>query len=333
MKKSFRESSDSRSNQSWAHDDEKTLYTSSHSHSHSRSISNDGLSGGKKTYEPQTMAFDEHSLPTTTQLLNAGGLSVLSESGVLVRFDSLWKKQKTIVIFIRHFMCPSCQDYMKSIKRNISSDLLRRAGVSLVIISNGDYKLIKYYRRIFSTPFPVYTDPRLEVYHALGMTRQIEEVGPRSEYVRHGRVAGRCMVVANALKVCMPLWKYGGRSGQLGGEFVLGPGFQCDFSHRMRYKRSHLPILKVVKEAGVFGRKDYGYGPGGTLSQDEGSWMRDRKRNLAAIRERKKRRRGGTEWCESESAASSDSGDAASFSSDRWKGRVKRMVKRSKEAF
>jgi hypothetical protein len=44
-------------------------------------------------------------------------------------------------------------------------------------------------------------------------------------YVRHGAMGGLAMVVAHALRVGMPVWERGGDASQLGGEFVLGPGY------------------------------------------------------------------------------------------------------------
>ena len=69
----------------------------------------------------------------------------------------------------------------------------------------------------------------MRLYSALGMTNvgksstaktQIK----RGSYVRHGNVRGLAMVVANAVRVGMPIWEKGGDPAQLGGEFVFGPG-------------------------------------------------------------------------------------------------------------
>ncbi|KAJ7163595.1 AhpC/TSA antioxidant enzyme-domain-containing protein, partial [Mycena crocata] len=200
---------------------------------------------------PDFDAFDETRMPTQRQLEEAAALQVISESGVRVPFGSLFREQKTIVCFIRHFWCPLCQDYMFSISRNVSPEVLRSAETDLVIISNGSYEMIKSYRRIFRSPFALYTDPTHKVYNALGMTLQTLDRGPKGNYVRHGMVGGIGMVVANAVKVGMPVWKEGGSISQLGGEFVLGPGITCSYVHRMRYTRSHIPILKVIEAAGV----------------------------------------------------------------------------------
>lgn len=116
---------------------------------------------------------------------------------------------------------------MTSVTQNASPAALGRAGVRLVIISNGSYKMIKAYRRIFRSPFALYVDPTLQVYRAMGMTLRTLDGGPESEkgqYVKHGTVRGIAMVVGNAVKVGMPVWEDGGDIEQLGGEFVLGPG-------------------------------------------------------------------------------------------------------------
>ncbi|THH15776.1 hypothetical protein EW146_g4757 [Bondarzewia mesenterica] len=106
---------------------------------------------------------------------------------------------------------------------------------------------------IFHLTYPIYTDPTLELYHALGMTLRatssdaspahahahsqslshvhphggrsdVVEEGNGAGYVKHGAVGGLAMVVRHALKVGMPVWAKGGDVAQLGGEFVLGPG-------------------------------------------------------------------------------------------------------------
>jgi len=128
--------------------------------------------------------------------------------------------------------------------------------VKLVVIGNGSYTMIGKYKQIFgqgAAPLDVYTDPSLAVYTALGMRKapfhfrskstsldrpktagiscfeggvDREHTRTRSQgYVRHGLMRGIAMVFVRALKVGMPVWEKGGNLNQLGGEFVLGPGF------------------------------------------------------------------------------------------------------------
>ncbi len=88
---------------------------------------------------------------------------------------------------------------------------------------------------IFRLPYEIFVDasPGQILYHSLGMghiqpgthkTRFSTEHAAGS-YVRHGAVSGLAMVVAHALRVGMPVWERGGDASQLGGEFVLGPGY------------------------------------------------------------------------------------------------------------
>lgn len=118
--------------------------------------------------------------------------------------------------------------------------------MELVIISNGSHTLITKYRQIFGSPFAMYADPSCGVYEALGMKtvgeacvtkglhnhadearkcgKEKERRGDGTDYVKRGVLGGIAMVVMRALKVGMPVWEKGGEIGQLGGEFVLGPG-------------------------------------------------------------------------------------------------------------
>jgi len=76
-------------------------------------------------------------------------------------------------------------------------------------------------------PYAVYTDPSCHLYGILGMTLKSIEPKPKKRhggYVKHSRAGGIAMVIANALRVGMPVWEKGGDATQLGGEFVLGPG-------------------------------------------------------------------------------------------------------------
>jgi hypothetical protein len=91
---------------------------------------------------------------------------------------------------------------------------------------------------LFRMPFSVYTDPSLQVYDALGMTKYCMSFnntlsgngfGPRGEYIRHGTVFGLGIVMAKAVKVNMPVWRGTGSIEQLGGEFILGPGYVSIF--------------------------------------------------------------------------------------------------------
>jgi len=177
------------------------------------------------------------------------------------------------VIFIRHFWCPMCQDYLASVMRDVDHAALARSGVRLVVIGCGSYGLIRSYRQIFRFPYEIFIDasPGQMLYRALGMGHVptgIQKARSPTDpaagtYVRHGAVGGLAMVVAHALRVGMPVWERGGDASQLGGEFVLGPGLSCTYVHRMQSTGGHAPIVDVLATAGVrSARKGAGAAPG-----------------------------------------------------------------------
>jgi hypothetical protein len=210
---------------------------------------------------------------------------------------------------------------MYSITKNVNPKILRRAGVNLVIVGNGSHNMIKSYRgnplpcpsfpahvfpEIFRTTLPVYTDPTNRLYAALGMTLRTLSPGPDAErglYVRHGMVRGAAMVVANAIKTRMPILEHGGDISQLGGEFVLGPGLQCTYAHRMNSTRSHAPIARALKAAGVnlyaSVERVKGMTTLGMSEEERESWMRERQESLNILSARKACRRRGTLLCQS----------------------------------
>ncbi|KAG6374342.1 hypothetical protein JVT61DRAFT_4371 [Boletus reticuloceps] len=174
--------------------------------------------------------------------------------------------------------------------------------VNLAVIGNGSYNMIKSYRQIFRTPFTFYTDPTLRIYKALGMTLRIME--PKSQrkrggYVRHGPMSGIAMVFKNALRVGMPVWERAGDMTQLGGEFVLGPGLNATYTHRMPNPRSHAPITRVLAAAGIGLQREKLAPSAETIARatspvlDEEQWMEERRLSLTRIRERKLARRMG----------------------------------------
>lgn len=95
-------------------------------------------------------SFSIDALPTAAETAYASKLSVLTDDGSSVPFRTVVESSqniKTIVCFIRHFLCPLCQDYVRSIARNVDPNALKKAGLRLVIIGNGGWQMIKSYRR------------------------------------------------------------------------------------------------------------------------------------------------------------------------------------------
>ncbi|KAI0283744.1 hypothetical protein BC826DRAFT_920416 [Russula brevipes] len=102
-----------------------------HHHAHARTLSEPASAG--------SLSFE--------QLSQAACIPVVRENGVRVQFGELWRLQRTVVIFIRHFWCPMCQDYLASVMRDVDHAVLARSGIRLIVIGCGSYGLIRSYRR------------------------------------------------------------------------------------------------------------------------------------------------------------------------------------------
>ncbi|KAJ3979593.1 hypothetical protein F5890DRAFT_1421125, partial [Lentinula detonsa] len=124
------------------------------------------------------------------------------------------QKPKTIVCFIRHFLCPFFQDYLYSISRTVNPTVLKHAGLRSVIVGNGRSTSFSRY-----LPCAIYTDPIATLHAALGMTLRTLHPGPKlpkytfcppsETYVRHrSLVSGVTFVLRNPVKARMPVCKY-----------------------------------------------------------------------------------------------------------------------------
>lgn len=127
----------------------------------------------KKQLERQIFDARPDRLPTTRELLEVSEMNVFNANGEKVKFGDIVRGEnghKTIVVFIRHWYCPMCGQYVEDIVRNMTKDALERASVDLVVIGCGSPRILAAYRRVLRCPFQMYTDPTLAVYRSLGMT-------------------------------------------------------------------------------------------------------------------------------------------------------------------
>ncbi|KZS98511.1 hypothetical protein SISNIDRAFT_481241 [Sistotremastrum niveocremeum HHB9708] len=211
---------------------------------------------GRKAYRASQFRARADEPPTMTQLHHAASLKVFDADGRAVRFGKLWEDKRTIVCFIRHFLCPMCQDYMRVVANEAIKENLDKARVNLVIIGCGSPAMIKSYLAMHKLDYPIYTDPTLELYHALGMTLESTDAGSvpppgHGHYVQHGVASGTIAVIGRAIRHGMPLLADGGKIGQLGGELIVGPGLRCGFAHRMSTTAGHTPVRHLLIRAGV----------------------------------------------------------------------------------
>lgn len=214
----------------------------------------------QKRLERQIFEAGPDRLPSAREMLEVSEMEVYNAEGDKVTFGQILGDgrdgRKTIVIFIRHWYCPLCGQYVDDIVRSIDKDALEAANVDLVVIGLGSPRLLPAYSRVMKCPFRMYTDPTLKLYRGLGMTLKTFDEGPeeaKGDYIVKTSGEATLAVMKRAIK--MPLGMPGSVS-QLGGEFIFQGNMTCMYAHRMTNTRAHAPIRDVAALAGV--KIDYG---------------------------------------------------------------------------
>ncbi|KAJ3771066.1 hypothetical protein FB446DRAFT_780558 [Lentinula raphanica] len=187
------------------------------------------------------------SMLNSETLNKVSNLDVFDASGKQTQFGSFFKDQRVIVVFIRHFFCGNCQLYVSQLGSEYEK--LRKnfeeAHINIVVVGCGDWQPIENYS---------VADPSLGVFHGLGMDVKTLARTPtgRQERRRPPLVFNLLLtwVPKRALKNPSHIGKQG-NFAQLGGEFILGPGNQCSFAHRMRHTEDHAEIQVLLDNAGI----------------------------------------------------------------------------------
>ncbi|KAL6251746.1 hypothetical protein RBB50_001956 [Rhinocladiella similis] len=158
------------------------------------------------------MAID--NIPTSHTLKQAFELDVYTPDGVPLPFGSLFdhhdaddKTASTsssttinniLVVFIRHFFCGNCQEYVRRLSSPASPfhPTRRRAHLnfskpnthpppSVIIIGPGSPSLLSSYAALTQCAYPVYADPSTQLYDVLGMHKTLSMGGKHPEYIQH----------------------------------------------------------------------------------------------------------------------------------------------------
>ncbi|EGN93577.1 hypothetical protein SERLA73DRAFT_78458 [Serpula lacrymans var. lacrymans S7.3] len=196
---------------------------------------------------------DFSAVPQANAISQAAQLEVLDANGNSVRFGSLFEDTTTIVVFIRHFFCGSCQDYVVQLA-SVQPEVLK-AGKKVVVIGCGDWQPIQFYAETTGFQGPIFADPTRKLYVTLGMTIENLQGTPAGEkrrsYLQRGDISNALASIwRGPLKKPTLMGKQGNIS-QLGGEFIFGPGQQCSFAARMRHTQDHVEISDLMKAAGL----------------------------------------------------------------------------------
>ncbi|KAL5494569.1 hypothetical protein ACEPAI_30 [Sanghuangporus weigelae] len=216
-------------------------------------------------------AIHPTNIPSAETIELASHVKVLDGKGNQVPFGDLFASSKTIIVFIRHFFCGTCQvwliaRFLESAPNNfpvqayvsrlaaVPGTKLAESNVQLVIIGCGEWELIDDYKKNTGFTGNIYADPSRELYRKLGMTTENLKITPTGQ-------KKRSYVPETVPSVLKSIWKgpithplqlgKQGNISQLGGDFIFGPGNTCHFTHLMEHTEDHIEVVDLMKEAGV----------------------------------------------------------------------------------
>ncbi|UZJ56517.1 hypothetical protein CBS101457_005837 [Exobasidium rhododendri] len=190
--------------------------------------------------------------PSKARLTNASALTLYDEDGNIEEFGNVFATRRTLICFLRHWFCPMCQMFSQSLQL-IDPLPLEMAELDLVVVGQGNWHVTKSYKEVMKIPSWVrmYSDPSRKIYKALGMTLRTNDAGPacaKPDYQTMS-ILKASMVAIKKSVFDMPI-RSPGDLKLLGGEFILGPGLQCSFTHRMVTTRGHLDLPRILVQAG-----------------------------------------------------------------------------------
>ncbi|KAK1968779.1 hypothetical protein LY78DRAFT_679109 [Colletotrichum sublineola] len=170
-----------------------------------------------------------NDLPTPQTLKKIENYVVLDRHGKSHAFKSLYTgrnvARRVLIIFVRHFFCGNCQEFLRTLSESITPDALLGLPMStfIAVVGCGNPGLIDMYLQETGCPFPVYTDPTRRLFDTLGMTRTLA-LGTRPAYMRKSMLKSAAESVLQGLKqVKAGLATKSGDHRQVGGEFLFEP--------------------------------------------------------------------------------------------------------------
>lgn len=172
---------------------------------------------------------------------------VYDEIGNKIRFGDIYKRQKTIIVFTRHFLCFVCKDYVEDLAL-IPYEYLQEADVRVVVIGPAPFKFIKDFKKVTGFMGSLYTDPEREIYKVLGLKEAMEHGNSNeSKHIKQNPFMGVMRSVWRGMKYK----EFQGDVKQQGGALILGPGNEIHYTHIDKNSADHTSINTLLEIAGV----------------------------------------------------------------------------------
>lgn len=200
---------------------------------------------------------------TTLQLNAAWQQKIYTKTGRQVPFGSLFqqqpvhgsqaKKQQALVVFIRHFFCGYCQEYLRHLAEIMDPANLPES-LTVAIIGCGAYTLIDSYRKVIRCPddWTIYSDPTTKLYDQLGMHRSLSLGSKSPAYVQHSMALGMLKSALQGMKrIGHGDVRAAGDWSVQGGEFLfhcqagIEQEWTLEWCHRMRNSRDHTEVEQL----------------------------------------------------------------------------------------
>ncbi|THU82749.1 hypothetical protein K435DRAFT_784502 [Dendrothele bispora CBS 962.96] len=192
-------------------------------------------------------------LPDQKLVQKISDIELVDVDGNKVKFGTVIADKKTIVVFIRHFFCGSCQQYVEQLA-SVPKEKLEGANVDLVVIGCGDWKPITHYAEETGFKGKIYAEPTRTIYHELRMNSGGLDGTPAGEerrtYLKRGKLSNALWSIWRGPLAKPSLIGKQGDIAQLGGEFVF-ESEKCTFAHRMKHSEDHVEVVDLMKHVDV----------------------------------------------------------------------------------
>ncbi|KAG5976360.1 hypothetical protein E4U55_007342 [Claviceps digitariae] len=197
-------------------------------HSHTPPLSIDiSKTQLQDSFEGEVSTNDE--LPSAETIAKIDNYIVLDKYRKSTPFRKLYRgggaTRRTLLIFIRHFYCGNCQEYLRSVAESITLEALNTIPVttSIVVIGCGDPALIDMYTETTNWPYAIYTDPSGAIFNELGMAKTLA-LGEKPGYMKRSMLTSTICSIGQALRgIPEGLALKSGDHRQVGGEFLFEP--------------------------------------------------------------------------------------------------------------
>ncbi|KAK4634511.1 Peroxiredoxin-like 2C [Fulvia fulva] len=191
--------------------------------------------------------------PEPKLLEEAGEFKIKDENGKDIPLQSLYTdkdpNERQLVIFIRHFLCGSCEEYVRALGKDLPPSTLSSARVTLTLIGCGDPKCIPDYKKRTNCPCEIYADPSRQIYQKLGMVSNLRKSAQKPQYLTKGFGSIIFSSFVNALK--SPSDALGaGPPSQNGGEWLFKAG-SLQWCHRMEDTTGHADTSELKEVLGI----------------------------------------------------------------------------------